>query len=56
MTITDLQPGTVVRYRNNLYWIANGLDGRIAMSTLGHWYFLKELHWAKFEVVFTPDE
>jgi len=42
----------VIRYKQKLYWVSDGLDETILTSTDGHWLLIADLTWGKVKVVF----
>jgi hypothetical protein len=55
-TLSKLPYGTVVKYKGQLYFKSPGLDGDILTAAKdGMWYFVKELKWKSFQVVYEPE-
>jgi hypothetical protein len=54
MTMHDLPNGTLVKYRNHLYFVSEGLEARIVTSEEGDWFFLGDLNWKAFKVLYKP--
>ena len=53
--IEKLPNGTVVKYRNDLWFLTPGIDARVATrASDGMWQFLREIKTTRFKVVFRP--
>lgn len=50
--ISDIPDGSLILYRNSPYFISQGLEGRIATRTDGVWFFLKDLNWKTFRIIY----
>lgn len=52
--ISDLPNGSLVSYRNKLYFVSKGVSDRIVTDQNGIWFFVKDLKWKTFRIVYTP--
>ncbi len=50
----DLPNGTVIKYKKEFYFVSDGIESRVVTDTKGHWWFLKDLTWKSYEIVFRP--
>jgi hypothetical protein len=48
--------GSLISYRNEIYFISRGLDGRIVTNKDGNWYFIKRLKWKTFKILYLNEK
>jgi hypothetical protein len=53
--LKSLPYGSLVSYKNNLYFKSRGLDKDIVTSAEGMWFFIDELNWKNFSIVYIPE-
>jgi hypothetical protein len=44
--------GSLISYRNKIYFISRGLDGRIVTDEEGRWSFIEYLNWKSFKILY----
>jgi hypothetical protein len=62
MTLNQLPYGTVIKYKEKLYFKSKGLDGDILTDTNGDWFFIKGsydghwsvIDWKSFKIMYSP--
>jgi hypothetical protein len=55
-TLVELPYGTTIKYRNKLYTVICGVEGKIIVhAETGNWDFAKDLKWRKFSIVYNPN-
>jgi hypothetical protein len=47
--------GSLVRYKNELYFKSKGIQKDIVTDTKGRWAFTDELNWKTFSIVYMPE-
>lgn len=52
--IESLPNGSLVAYKNHIYFISKGLEDRIVTSERGRWTFIRELEWKSYNILYTP--
>lgn len=53
MKLEDLPNGSIVKYNKRVYCLQQGLDGRIVVDVeTGFWFFLTDIKWRKFQLLF----
>lgn len=54
--LAELPYGSLVLYRKRLYFKSRGVDADILTNTDGVWFFIHELKWKSFRVIFRPNQ
>jgi len=48
--------GSLISYRNKIYFISGGLDGRIVTDEEGRWSFIEYLNWKSFKILYLNEK
>ena len=54
--LSKIPVGSLVRHNKKLFFLCNGLDGKIVQDTDAHWHFVRDLEWKTFEIVFLNEK
>ena len=53
--LKSLPYGSLVRYKNELYFKSKGIEKDIVTDTDGMWFFIDKLNWKTFSIVYMPE-
>lgn len=56
LTLNDLPNGSLILYRKKVYFISDGIEGRVVTDKNGHWTFLKDLNWRVWNIIWQPGQ
>ena len=52
----EIPDGSLVEYRNKIYFLSDGLENKIVTDTNGHWLFINGLEWKEFRIVYLNEK
>jgi len=53
--LKSLPYGSLVRYKNELYFKSKGIQRDIVTDSRGRWFFIDGLNWKTFSIVYMPE-
>ena len=52
--LKSLPHGSLISYKKKVYFKSRGVEKDIVTNTNGRWFFIDELNWKTFSIVYHP--
>lgn len=54
--LSKIPVGSLVRHNKTLFFLCHGVDGKFVQASDAHWFFVGDLEWKTFEIVFLNEK